>query len=195
MPNQYSYSVDFATQRREYNKLRAIASKRVKRLQAAGLDIIAGYYNPYDIRKLADIKTEAELKFSLAAVKKFLNRPTTVKAARLQYNNLMEILNRRYAPDYDPETGEGALFKDYSQVNEQSRYFEYLRLRYGRTFVSASSGDLYDHFLDNINAGVGDGIDIARTVKDFFDVEKAEAETKKQRELLYSMGRKRAQKF
>lgn len=80
----------------EYTRLRDIAQKRLGRLEASGL-AMPGLSFP----KLRELKTEAEKKLALKAVREFVEAPTKVKEVRQTGQNV--LLTERGIRLVDPE--------------------------------------------------------------------------------------------
>lgn len=82
--------------RSEYTRLRDIAQKRLGRLEASGL-AMSGLSFP----KLRELKTEAEKKSALKAVREFVQAPTKVKEVRQTGQKV--LLTERGIRPVDPE--------------------------------------------------------------------------------------------
>ncbi len=76
--------------RKEYTELRDIAQKRLKRLLKEDPDNKTIAYHPEGFKKLADIKSESELRLALSDISRFINTPSSTIAGQKKINTARE---------------------------------------------------------------------------------------------------------
>lgn len=115
---------------KEYTRLRAIANKRIERLQQAGMDV--GYRKFATIQQINE-SSKWDVESQLAEVSRFLRRRTTVKEERRFLENFREMMS---------DKGYGVLVQSYSDSYKLMRFMEDMRELYSDEVFD--SGDALD---------------------------------------------------